>query len=633
MLALASSSSAAVYCVNEPACVVAGGTEEGTNGNAVQKAFEAAEKHANTGGAVDEVTIGAGSYTRTEGFSYGGSDAVAIHGAGAGSTTLARAAVSTRTTMILTSVASTTLEGLTVEAPAAEDVTGLSMSAGTVRGVRIAAQDAGTSSTGLDLKGGEFTTGSIAMPPAAGSATTDVSAAGGGILTNTSLEGGEYGIQASGFPLIRGCRIAATQYGLLSYSSGPTAEDTLIDLGGKPSYGIYLDANSANAVGKFSQMTIVNGDTSAIGVLASAEAKHAANVTLENSIIAGVGRPLSVTTDSKAGTSSAVTTKYTDYEAEKAVKGGTGATISDEHLLSAPPGFVNPVATGGDWRLLATSALLGAGSPGALQAGEYEFDAAGQPRIAGGQRDVGAYEYQRRPPLASASASAAWAQTGAPVAFDGAGSSVQEAGDSIVAYAWSFDDGGAASGAQATHAFATPGTHTATLTVTDVLGITGQSSVAVAVSSPSPGQAEVVRRAPIVIDRPLRPAGVSHLKLSPGSFRAARKGPSVLRGGRGGALVSYVLAGPATVTFTVQRLVPGVMQGKACVRRKASARGGRRCTRRMTLRGSFTSAGKAGANALRFSGRLAGRKLVPGSYVLIATAVGPVARAPFGITG
>jgi PKD repeat protein len=624
---------ASAYCVNEPACVLAGGTEEGANGNAVQKAFEAAEKHTNTGEA-DEVVIGAGTYNRSEGFSYGGSEAAVIRGAGAGSTMLTRAAVEAHTTMILTSVAGTRLEDLTVEAPAAKDVTGLSMSAGTVRGVRIAAQSAGTSSTGLALNGGEFTTGSIAMSTAAGSATTDVSASGGGILTNTSLEGGEYGIQASNFPLIRGCRIAATQYGLLSYSSGPIVEDTLFDLGGKPSYGIYLDANSANAVGNFRQLTIVNGDTSSIGILATAESKHTATATLENSIIAGIGRPLSVTTDSKTGTSSTVTTKYTDYEPEKAVKGGTGSTITDEHLLTAAPGFAGPAATGGDWRLLATSALLGAGSPSALQAGEYELDAAGEPRITGGQRDVGAYEYQRRPPLASAAASQASAQVKTVVTFDGSASSVQEAGDSLTSYAWAFDDGATASGAQATHAFETPGAHTATLTVTDVLGLTAQAEVGVTVSSLPSAEGEHLVPPGVLSTGPPRGARLSSLSLSPSFFRAKASGPSVLRAGkRGGSVVSYTLTGPATVTFTILRLVPGVKQGKSCVRRTPGSRTGKRCRRQVEVRGSFTGVGKAGTSSLRFSGRIGGKRLTPGSYVLIARANGPVARASFRITG
>jgi hypothetical protein len=42
-------------------------------------------------------------------------------------------------------------------------------------------------------------------------------------------------------------------------------------------------------------------------------------------------------------------------------------------------------------------------------------------------------------------------------------------------------------------------------------------------------------------------------------------------------------------------------------------------TRTVSLRASFTTSGRAGANSFVFTGRLAGKKLAAGSYVLIAT--------------
>ena len=55
----------------------------------------------------------------------------------------------------------------------------------------------------------------------------------------------------------------------------------------------------------------------------------------------------------------------------------------------------------------------------------------------------------------------------------------------------------------------------------------------------------------------------------------------------------------------------------------------RRKGARRALKGSFTHKGKAGANKLRFTGRLRGRKLRRGAYVLAATskdAAGNVAK-------
>ena len=62
----------------------------------------------------------------------------------------------------------------------------------------------------------------------------------------------------------------------------------------------------------------------------------------------------------------------------------------------------------------------------------------------------------------------------------------------------------------------------------------------------------------------------------------------------------------------------------------------RKCTRRTTLPGSFTVTGNPGANSFRFTGRLADKRLKPGSYRLVATPTafgesGPPASAGFRI--
>lgn len=84
------------------------------------------------------------------------------------------------------------------------------------------------------------------------------------------------------------------------------------------------------------------------------------------------------------------------------------------------------------------------------------------------------------------------------------------------------------------------------------------------------------------------------LTVRPASFRALRRGASVVR--KGGAQVTFTLSEAARLTFGVRR-ASGV-----------------------TLKGSFSVAGKAGGNRLRFSGRLRGRALRPGRYSLVAQA-------------
>jgi hypothetical protein len=90
-----------------------------------------------------------------------------------------------------------------------------------------------------------------------------------------------------------------------------------------------------------------------------------------------------------------------------------------------------------------------------------------------------------------------------------------------------------------------------------------------------------------------------------------------------GTRVSFTLNEPASVRLTVQRAAQGrrVKHGRKtrCDPPSKKNRKKRRCTRLLTLRGSFTRNAVAGKNKFRFTGRLNGRKLKPGSYRLAAT--------------
>jgi hypothetical protein len=114
--------------------------------------------------------------------------------------------------------------------------------------------------------------------------------------------------------------------------------------------------------------------------------------------------------------------------------------------------------------------------------------------------------------------------------------------------------------------------------------------------------------------------------VSPSSFPASPGGPSAQdsRLRKYGTKVTFTLTNEAaTVRFTVQQTRPGrkVKHGRrtTCNRptRKNAKR--KRCTRIVTLAGSFTRAGMVGANRFRFTGRLNRRSLAPGRYTLVAT--------------
>jgi PKD repeat protein len=73
---------------------------------------------------------------------------------------------------------------------------------------------------------------------------------------------------------------------------------------------------------------------------------------------------------------------------------------------------------------------------------------------------------------------------GLSVAVNGSGSSDRDG--TIVSYAWTFGDGGTATGATAAHTYAASGTYNITLTVTDNAGATGSATQSVKVRSKGP---------------------------------------------------------------------------------------------------------------------------------------------------
>ena len=66
--------------------------------------------------------------------------------------------------------------------------------------------------------------------------------------------------------------------------------------------------------------------------------------------------------------------------------------------------------------------------------------------------------------------------------LDGSGSTTDSDG-TIASYAWTFGDGGTATGATANHTYAAAGTYPVTLTVTDNGGLTGSSTQSLTVAA------------------------------------------------------------------------------------------------------------------------------------------------------
>jgi hypothetical protein len=134
---------------------------------------------------------------------------------------------------------------------------------------------------------------------------------------------------------------------------------------------------------------------------------------------------------------------------------------------------------------------------------------------------------------------------------------------------------------------------------------------------------------------PAEAPAIGKLKVKPRRFRAASSGASVTRRLRVGATVAYTLSTDATVTFRVERAKKGRRRAGGCRKASRAARA-RRCTRFVSVPGSFTLAGTPGDNRFAFSGRIGERKLRKGRYRLSATPAtstltGPAAHARFRI--
>jgi hypothetical protein len=100
---------------------------------------------------------------------------------------------------------------------------------------------------------------------------------------------------------------------------------------------------------------------------------------------------------------------------------------------------------------------------------------------------------------------------------------------------------------------------------------------------------------------------------APKAFAAADGGPNALQTKfhTYGTTVTFSLNQKANVRFTIVQLEPGRKTKRGCAQPTKHNRGSTKCTRRMTLPGSFALAGRLSSGRFRLTGRLAGHRLRP----------------------
>jgi hypothetical protein len=83
--------------------------------------------------------------------------------------------------------------------------------------------------------------------------------------------------------------------------------------------------------------------------------------------------------------------------------------------------------------------------------------------------------------------------------------------------------------------------------------------------------------------------------------------------------LTYTLNLAARVTLTIATRLPGRSVGGRCVTPTSKNQKHKPCTRAIALPGSVSDSNTAGSNTFTFTGRIGGRTLGPGSYLLSVT--------------
>jgi hypothetical protein len=413
----------------------------------------------------------------------------------------------------------------------------------------------------------------------------------------------------------------------ISVGSGVHAvfDNSLIRLNAGSTTAILVSVSgSADTTPTINQSTVLGPGSTGIGIQAfnNASTTNAPHVNLYDSIVRGFATSLRTVGDA---THAASITGDHDSYASATVSQAAGTTLSVTQSLNDP----DPLFTSAsDFTLQPLSPLID-NDPTALDPlNEPGVDLAGNIRIVGGKRDLGAYELPALP-TASTQAATAVSQTGATIA--GAANT-----------------GGAAAGGSAILLYGTTAAYGASMPAHTLSRSIGDQAVSDAISGLAPGTAyhyalrvTNARGTTTGADRtfttaapptppatttstPAAPetpavAAVTKLSLSPTTLRPMTKGPMVAVAARG-AKLTITLTTAAKVTFSVVRRQTGVRVGKSCLAR-GHGRHGKTCTRTTTVAGTTAKSLAKGTSTLRFSARVGGHALKPGSYALRATPV------------
>ena len=614
--------SADTYCVHHATnpCTTSGPTVH-DEGSDLQTALDDALNRA----GADDVLIGPGTFTKAAGFYYQYTDAVTVTGAGADVTVL-KADPGSAAVLTLHGPEGTTLSDVTIDGTGQASY-GLYMaspepvtvhSAATATHVKVingsgsfiaAFLKDGATLSGSELHGGDLNGVAIQADRDGATLLDDRVSGYTGVL---SLIGADVAAR-------RLTVVDVVSLGLRSAGGQMTVDGLLLHKTG----GFAVGADGGGKMTLRSATLIGQGPTTRAFDVESTTATTSA-LTVTNSILRGF-TDLGVCFGNNGGTAN-LTLGFDDVHVGTTACSGPGTFTPGTGNVDIEPGFVDEDA--GDYRLRFDSELIDAGDPTCqMLCQNSDLDHLTRPvdgdNDGTATRDIGAYEYQRRAPVAVATADPTSAITAQTVSFSAAGSSDADHGDSLT-YAWSFDDGGAATGQAVTHAFAAGGAHTGTVTVTDSAGAASTAVASVSVTAPAVVVDPPVVIVPPVVIAPLPvrdtvPPALSKVSLSPSTFRVSSRSTATSAKAPKGSSIRFTLSEKAKVVVTIKAVRGGITVGKSCVAPSRKHPRGKRCDRTV---GTLTRAVEpAGSDRIAFSGRIGRKALARGRYIvsLVAT--------------
>jgi hypothetical protein len=132
------------------------------------------------------------------------------------------------------------------------------------------------------------------------------------------------------------------------------------------------------------------------------------------------------------------------------------------------------------------------------------------------------------------------------------------------------------------------------------------------------------------------PGQIQSLSISPRSFRALNGGGAIFSAAKKpkapvGATVTYSLSGSAATYFFVERKTGGRRVKGKCRKATRANREKKKCPLFKRLKATFAHSGIAGQNRFKFSGRIGGKALKPGSYRLVGSTSAANLRSGFRI--